>query len=285
MLIWYYLMVTTAKNLLQKLKKGKTIMYDIIIQAGQSNAQGCGVGIVEKEYAEDPRILYLYDKKVIEPTEKGLLVGGDETFPYVLDVAKERMINGEKVSDFSLSFAKEYLENGMLKDGRKILIVRTAVGGSGFKKGHWGERDYLFLRLVDMVDYALSLAKGSKVVGFLWHQGEHDAFEGLLPSLYNQKLTFLLNFVRERYGKDIPFVAGDFVNEWKSKNLECCIPIVEEIKKVTKDNAKAGFVETSDLPSNNQNTGNGDEIHFCRQSLYELGKRYFKEFSKAKHEL
>lgn len=129
-----------------------------------------------------------------------------------------------------------------------------------------------------MVDYALSLSVESRVVAFLWHQGEHDAFEGLKPSLYNEKLTYLLNFIRERYGREIPFVAGDFVNEWKSKNLEICNPIVEEARKVVKNNVKAGFVETSDLPSNNQNMGNGDDIHFCRQSLYELGERYFKAF-------
>jgi hypothetical protein len=38
------------------------------------------------------------------------------------------------------------------------------------------------------------------------------------------------------------------------------------------------FIETSDIPSNNQKTGNGDGIHFCRESLHTLGKRYFAAY-------
>ena len=76
-----------------------------------------------------------------------MIVGGDESFPYVIDIAKERANSSVTVGDFSLTFAKRYIEQGLLKEGRKLLIVRTAVGGTGFKKGHWGERDFLFLRL------------------------------------------------------------------------------------------------------------------------------------------
>ena len=64
--------------------------YDIIIQAGQSNALGLGIGEVKKPYLPNENIIYLYDKRNIETTEKGLLVGGDESFPYVIEIAKER---------------------------------------------------------------------------------------------------------------------------------------------------------------------------------------------------
>ena len=76
----------------------------------------------------------------------------------------------------------------------------------------------------------------------------------------------------------MPCVAGDFCHDWKDKNLAICQPIVNTIKQVVDEIGNAGFVETADLLSNNQKTGNGDEIHFCRESLYTLGKRYFKEF-------
>ena len=49
-------------------------------------------------------------------------------------------------------------------------------------------------------------------------------------------------------------------------------------KKNTFAGEKAAFVETADLPSNNQKTGNGDDIHFCRESLHVLGQRYFEKF-------
>ena len=85
--------------------------------------------------------------------------------------------------------------------------------------------------------------------------------------------------VTEEYVPLIPFVSGDFVNEWKSENIESCAPIVEKIKKITASEGGI-FVETSDLLSNNQATGNGDNIHFSRESLHILGIRYFDAFSK-----
>ena len=40
------------------------------------------------------------------------------------------------------------------------------------------------------------------------------------------------------------------------------------------------YVETADLRSNDQKTGDGDEIHFCREDLRELGHRYYAAFAK-----
>ena len=50
------------------------------------------------------------------------------------------------------------------------------------------------------------------------------------------------------------------------------------IKKVSCDIGNSAFIETSDLLSNNQMIANGDNIHFCRQALQELGHRYFLAF-------
>lgn len=38
-------------------------MHDIIIQGGQSNAEGSGLGPVEKEYIPSAQVLYLEAKK------------------------------------------------------------------------------------------------------------------------------------------------------------------------------------------------------------------------------
>ena len=84
--------------------------------------------------------------------------------------------------------------------------------------------------------------------------------------------------VRNRYSNTLPFIAGDFVSEWKEKNILDCKPIVEKIRNVIGKIKNAEFVETADLPSNNQKAGNGDDIHFCRESLYILGRRYYEAF-------
>ena len=161
--------------------------------------------------------------------------------------------------------------------GRKLLIVRAAVEGTGFKKGYWGLNSILHNKMLEMSDYARSLHKENKFVAFLWHQGEHDAGERNDPNIFEKQLLETVFNVRERYG-NMPFIAGDFVREWKQNNIEICAPIIEKIQKVVEKVGNAGFVPTEDLLSNNEKTANGDGIHFCRESLSVLGERYFKEY-------
>lgn len=251
--------------------------YDIIIEGGQSNADGSGIGPVENEYIATSKILYLQSKKSVDLDESGLRIEYADQ-PFVMEQASEPIANGNKRGDFALSFAEDYIKSGLLTSDRKILIIKAAIGGTGFYKGHWGLQDKVYLKMLEMVDYALQLNPENKIVAFLWHQGEHDAFEGNPPDIYHKQLLDMLQSVRARYGV-MPFVAGDFVQDWKGKNIQICEPIIQVIRNVVKETEKSGFVETDGLLSNDQKIGNKDELHFCRESLYELGHRYFKKFS------
>ena len=256
-------------------------VYDIIIQAGQSNAEGCGRGPVTVEYIPDEDIMYLYQKytnedKIVDGIWKAAINILDPAF--YIGIADERCDANGKIGDFSLTFCKEYKKIGFLKQGRKLLVIRAGVGGTGFKKKHWGLTDEMYLRMLDMIDYALAQNPENRIVAFLWHQGEHDAFEGNDPDTFEAQLTAMITDVKRRYNTPaIPFISADFVNEWKSENIDSCTPIVDKIKKVTLEQG-GKFIETADLPSNNQKTGNGDGIHFCRESLHTLGERYFKAY-------
>ena len=255
--------------------------FDIIIEAGQSNAQGCGRGPITEEYIPDEEIMYLVrDFAVSEGISNGKwnFELNYKNTPLRIEVADERDGVGGKIGDFALTFAKKYKENGLLKEGRRVLIIRAGVGGTGFKKKQWTPDGEVYVKMLEMIDFALSLNKHNKLVAFLWHQGEHDAFEGNDPEVFEAQLKTFIKSVKDRYNvPEIPFVSGDFVNEWKSENIESCEPIVEKIKKVTAGEGGI-FVETSDLLSNNQATGNGDNIHFSRESLHILGARYFDAF-------
>lgn len=122
--------------------------------------------------------------------------------------------------------------------------------------------------------------KENRLTTFLWHQGEHDAFEKNDPDIFEKQLYDMITSVRNRYNTPtLPFVAGDFVQDWKNKNLLDCTPIMEKIRNVIKRVGNAAFVETDGLLSNDEKNTNGDDIHFCRESLYELGKRYFEKYS------
>ena len=259
-----------------------SVQYDIIVQGGQSNADGTGYGPVLRELAISPNVWYLDAEKTVEVLSDNLRITYADA-PFSIIPAQERMINGQIVGDFSLTFAEEYEKAGLLQAGRKLLIIRAAIGGSGFKKNHWGVGKQLYTKLVEMVDYALSLHAGNRVVGFLWHQGEHDAFEKNPPEVFKEQLQAQLRDFRARYGEDIPFIAGDFVREWKSKNEADCAPILQKIREVIAEEGQGDFVETSDLLSNNETLQNGDDIHFSRQSLHILGARYFQSFQKIKN--
>ena len=51
---------------------------------------------------------------------------------------------------------------------------------------------------------------------------------------------------------DLPFIAGDFVQDWKSANADSCAPVVEAIRAVCRDCGRGGFAESEGLLSNRQ---------------------------------
>lgn len=249
--------------------------YDIILQAGQSNAAGYGHGPVANPYVPDPRICYLTQG---DPQAAEYEIKGD----YAITVGAERPNRSfgeeDRLGDFSLSFAQAYAEAGLLEPGRKLLIVRAAVGATGFLKHYWGMDEPLYLRMLRMTDYALSLNPENRLMGLLWHQGEHEAAFQNDPHRYHDQLLALVDSVRQRYEKpELPFICGGFCSEWAEKNQPACGTIMAVIRSVAAD-AKGIYIDTADLRSNNQKTGDGDEIHFCREDLQALGRRYFAAY-------
>lgn len=234
--------------------------FDIIIQAGQSNSQGCGFGPVAEPFVENENIFYL-----------------DNDF--IIRKAQEHIFGNEIGGNFSLTFCTKYINEGLLAQGRKILIIRAAVGGTGFLDDNWKMEDVLFLRMMEMISTALSLNPSNKLVSFLWHQGETDAIMNASEEEHFKNLSTLLDAVRNTFEcSDLPFIAGDFVQHWKMDNLAICEPVIAAIRDVCENKGNAKFVETDNLQSNDQKIGNQDSIHFSREAIYELGHRYFEAF-------
>ena len=250
-------------------------MYDIFLEAGQSNCEGYGHGPA-KDYVPDPRILYLKSRKTLPAAPA--VEDYDPLDPFEICIAEERPDPnrpGDKISDFGLRFAQRYVDEGFLEPGRKVLIVRTAVGGSGFLKHFWQVGDFLYERMLRLIDAAIGWEKDYRIMGLLWHQGEHEAAFLNDPQIYHGQLKAVLESVRQRYHvPNLPIICGGFCKEWADKNQPACDEIMAVIRNVA--NELGGYyVETLDLQSNNQKTGDGDEIHFCREALQELGNRYF----------
>ena len=260
--------------------------YDVIVLAGQSNAEGHGVGEVAAPYEPNENIVQLFDPQPLcfVAGENGVeYLRVEEPWIFQTETAIERTDDKNTYGNFALNFAAEYVKANRLQQGRKVLLIKAAVGGTGFTKGHWGVGDVLFRRMLDMLDEATA-SKENRIVAFLWHQGEHDAFEnaeldhGIRYEAYKRKFSDVMQAVKDRYAAHtFPLIAGDFVPDWRDKNAESCKAVWTAIKDVCQ--AFGGETVTSDgLLSNRQKNGNTDDIHFCRDSLYELGKRYYQAY-------
>ncbi len=267
--------------------------YDIIVLGGQSNAEGYGLGEVENEYVPNENILWLNDDS--KPRfEKNERTGKDE---FVIDYPSEFIVKiaeepinavGQKLGKFFFIFAKRYYEKYLIHTDRKVLIVNSAVGGTGFRDNQWGveQERLLYKRMKDMTSYALSLHEETRIVALLWHQGECDSFENADWSvdkryeMHKSHLTTMLNdFERVFKCKNLPMIAGKFCDEWYLKNKMPCDAVLKAIEEVFCKPSRR-VVETSGLKSNNQEIKNDDDIHFCRSSTYALGEKYFDAYEK-----
>ena len=248
--------------------------FDILIQAGQSNAEGYGFGDVDSAYQPNERVWYMNSDMTISR-------------------ATESVVGNDIQSNLSLSFAQRYLDEGLLQEGRELLILRCAVGGTSFSDNRWTLTGDLYLHMLDMIQTALELNPDNCLIALLWHQGETDAINGVSYEVHRSNLSALLNDVTQRYHvPSLPFVTGDFVSDWKSRNQEICAPIIQAIRAVCDAYPASCFVETADLNSNRQELtrphplgwGDTDTIHFSRPALYELGNRFFDAFISIREE-
>lgn len=243
--------------------------FDIILLAGQSNAQGSGYGPIEEDYLPDGRLYRLVGKGHKYVNEEWIV-------PLPTEIGIEE-VDSRKKYDFAIPFARAYLRNGLLSEGRKLLILDCALGATGFVKGHWRAADPVCIRMHQMLDAALAMNSENRVIAILWHQGESDAARDADEKTHYENLTALLESVKAKVG-GVPIVAGDFCAHWKSEKAEKCAPVIRAIRRVMED-VGGRFVETADLPSNSQDGQDPeDHIHFSRRSLEILGARYFEAF-------
>lgn len=264
----------------------KAQKYDIIVLAGQSNARGQGLGDVTREWAPDERIYHMTD----DANPKFVKIDGgyklDLKWPAVnsVDVAEERLnADGEKLGCFGFWFAKRYADTYLAPD-RKVLLIGANFGGTGFARPEWGVGNIMHTRMTTMIAEALSYNPENRIVAFLWHQGEHDSAENAdwdpekryRVHKENVRATFA-DFYKQVENNTIPIVAGGFSNEYYLTNQVACDAVLNAIRECCAE-VDGGFVETDDLLSNNQKTGNEDPYHFCRESLRILGERYFDEY-------
>jgi hypothetical protein len=93
-----------------------------------------------------------------------------------------------------------------------FALIKHAVGATSLA-GDWnptnGATYTAFRQTVSNGLTALTNAGHTyEIAGFLWMQGESDAFNAGQAAAYNANLTALIADVRTRYGADLPFLIG-----------------------------------------------------------------------------
>ena len=276
----------SALNTLFKRENFTNEKFDIILLIGQSNAEGHGIGEVEKDYEPSESRMQLIDSYPVmyRPNDEGgeSLDVPSETIYRITPAQENTRKSFGKQGCFAIYFAKEYYDAFLAESDRKTLIIRAAIGGTGFLRNQWTPDGVLYKRATEMLDIALGLNPENTLKAILWHQGENEIIDGrergceFLSSYYEGCLTGLISDLREGYG-EVPFIAADFCEDW--------IPRYPRESEAIKTGALAaigkfsltGFVETKGLGSNDRIFIGKypDDAHFNRPALYELGKRYF----------
>ena len=257
---------------------------DIIVLSGQSNAEGYGLGPCEDNYVPTDRILAMRDTDnygyVVDEKTYGTF---NITLPrrYLINIAEERQNTSGRIGCFVHQFARRY-EREVLAPDRRLLIIHTAVGATGFAKHNWGVGDVLFERMMRMCELALGMNPENRIVAFLWHQGEHDAIfrpeltDDERERIHTDNLLGIFGEFRAKCG-DAPIIMGTFADDWATTNPRSEV-IVSAMRNITDKLSSAAIADASGLTTNNKDLGNGDAIHFSRKSLYAFGDRYFEVF-------
>ena len=271
----------------------KNTVFDIIVLAGQSNAEGYGVSLDSKPIViSDAYEIIDKNKFGMKLKEDGSYGGLDFVYPVevIIRELQERYSGDSYCSDLSLGFVRKYKQSKFYSRDRKILVIKTGYGGSGFAFDQHGVGNPLYIRMLDMINIGLSLNKNNRIVAFLWHQGEHDAYENAWftdKERYDYYYSNLLKeflAVRKEYKQfNFQIITGEMNRDWKKKYPNQSEAVQKATIDVCNKIGNAAFVRASDLPSNEEVLHNGDTDHFCKESILILGERYFEAFKSLKN--
>lgn len=108
-----------------------------------------------------------------------------------------------------------------------------------------------------------------EIAGFLWMQGESDAFDADQAAAYNANLTALIADVRTRYGADLPFLIGQLPSGQYAPTPPAGHAAVRQAQaNVAQLNAMAELIVTDTF------TLKADVIHFDALGQQKLGQAF-----------
>lgn len=266
--------------------------WDIIVMAGQSNAVGVAPATRAVEAlelalgADDSRIFQLSrscyghtDKDSIPALEPLDFQGCDLNSTWTQQNTRSSVV----------AFARRYVANGFLKQGRRVLIIPAAKSGSAITA--WStestEANFfsdMYLRLNELLKN-----QNNRLVAFHWQQGETDmlryyddkhveADADHSPEAYKSALSKIIAKIKNLPSGDrAAILIGEAAKELPYGGLREHIAKMSELAKET---TCASFISSEGLFVANDYVSANDKTHFTGKGQVEMAKRRFETFSK-----
>ena len=246
--------------------------YDLILVIGQSNAQGAGTPVLDKEVWPN-----VWQYPAANKPQTGII-------PAVDPMRHQGGIVGPTGHGPGLFFAREY---AIQHPSRNVLIVPAAYSGTGFSTSapaaggtwDWTKPDdgtNLALNAVRQTQAALTAAgPGARLAGILWHQGEGD---NGIPAEYGDYLAGLIGWLRtELDAPDVPFVIGQFSHEVTHLSTSYETITRHHISMQTR-HERTGFARTDQAM-----TKPGDRTHFSPRGQMRLGAAMYDAWYRSRY--
>lgn len=155
---------------------------------------------------------------------------------------------------------------------RKIGLVPSAIGGS--KLEEWAPGAHLFQR--GLFQARRALKNGGELKGILWHQGEGDSGNEELANTYASRFAVTLREARTELGHaSLPVVVGELGEFLKfHKGVDYYGVVNEQLQEICRSVSNVEWVSAAG------GTDIGDTLHFNREAVITLGKRYAEAYLK-----
>lgn len=175
------------------------------------------------------------------------------------------------------TFIEDYIKNIIRPFRRKIMIIPTAQGSTGFIDNEWnkGDRNYEICKLA--TNEAVNIHQLNKIQCVLWNQGEDDIIH-FNDNYYNDWSQFRLDLINDIDTMDSNTVfilaetSGQHYDQYDKEGIQYKQKIYEDMVALEENNlGYVGLVHTRDL------NFMSDGKHYITISYRELGHRYYNK--------
>lgn len=232
----------------------------------------------------------IYDENQVHAsnTEKGHKIDGK-----FLDT---KVGMGNSDSSIGPELGAAYVLKEVLGEDEPVYFIKCGVSGSGFAQSssngdkiNWNvEKDEnLYINILKpYTQNCLNLieeAAGAKPVikGFLWNQGESDAYDGKVE-LYNERFNQLLGTIKEDFkdyapdgeGDNIALVDALIYEGTEGQRNYKPVELNDEKLKNIEEHDNYYYVDATEREGALALTMGGDNLHYDLKSMFRLGMAY-----------